>query len=363
MDRYRARIGGRQTACPRSGHRCWWSAAGSAASPRRSPPPRAGPDVVLTEETDWLGGQLTSQAVPPDEHPWIEQFGATAQLPAAARRHPRLLPAPLPADRRRRAPAAAQPRRRPGQHAVPRAARRARRPRGACSRRTAPPGGCACSLEHGRVDVARATATASRPSRCATRRPATSAWSRAAYVLDATETGELLPLAGAEYVTGAESRGRAPASRTRRDAAAAAEHAGVHRAASPSTTVDGEDHTIDRPARLRVLARLPRRAFWPGPLLGLLRAGPAHTRARCRARSTPNPPGDPPASRPTSGKPGGNRELWLFRRILARGIFEPRRVASDITLVNWPHERLLAAARSSSVPPRRPPATRGAPGS
>lgn len=33
--------------------------------------------VVLTEETDWIGGQLTSQAVPPDEHPWIEQFGCT----------------------------------------------------------------------------------------------------------------------------------------------------------------------------------------------------------------------------------------------------------------------------------------------
>ena len=38
---------------------------------------RSGRRVVLTEETDWLGGQLTSQAVPPDEHPWIESFGAT----------------------------------------------------------------------------------------------------------------------------------------------------------------------------------------------------------------------------------------------------------------------------------------------
>ncbi len=33
--------------------------------------------VILTEETDWVGGQLTQQAVPPDEHPWIESFGAT----------------------------------------------------------------------------------------------------------------------------------------------------------------------------------------------------------------------------------------------------------------------------------------------
>ena len=36
-----------------------------------------GKRVIITEETDWLGGQLTSQAVPPDEHSWIEQFGRT----------------------------------------------------------------------------------------------------------------------------------------------------------------------------------------------------------------------------------------------------------------------------------------------
>jgi len=33
--------------------------------------------VILTEETDWIGGQLTQQGVPPDEHRWIESFGCT----------------------------------------------------------------------------------------------------------------------------------------------------------------------------------------------------------------------------------------------------------------------------------------------
>ena len=37
-----------------------------------------GKTVILTEETDWIGGQLTAQAVPPDEHPWIESTGCTA---------------------------------------------------------------------------------------------------------------------------------------------------------------------------------------------------------------------------------------------------------------------------------------------
>ena len=39
---------------------------------------RLGKRVILTEETAWIGGQLTSQAVPPDEHPWIEMHGCTA---------------------------------------------------------------------------------------------------------------------------------------------------------------------------------------------------------------------------------------------------------------------------------------------
>lgn len=33
--------------------------------------------VLLVERTKWIGGQFTSQAVPPDEHPFIESFGCT----------------------------------------------------------------------------------------------------------------------------------------------------------------------------------------------------------------------------------------------------------------------------------------------
>ena len=39
---------------------------------------RRGRPVLIVHDGDWLGGQLTSQAVPPDEHAWIEQFGCTA---------------------------------------------------------------------------------------------------------------------------------------------------------------------------------------------------------------------------------------------------------------------------------------------
>src|SRR5437762_2010618 len=35
---------------------------------------RLGTSVIMTEETEWVGGQFTSQAVPPDEHAWIEHI-------------------------------------------------------------------------------------------------------------------------------------------------------------------------------------------------------------------------------------------------------------------------------------------------
>ncbi len=46
---------------------------------------RLGCRVILFEELDWLGGQLTSQGVPPDEYPWIEHL--TASHSYASLRH------------------------------------------------------------------------------------------------------------------------------------------------------------------------------------------------------------------------------------------------------------------------------------
>src|SRR5436305_2068489 len=35
---------------------------------------RNGRKCIVTEPTDWVGGQLTAQAVPPDENRWIEDL-------------------------------------------------------------------------------------------------------------------------------------------------------------------------------------------------------------------------------------------------------------------------------------------------
>ena len=47
---------------------------------------RNGVRVIMTEETDWIGGQLTQQAVPPDENRWIETFGGTQSYQALRQR-------------------------------------------------------------------------------------------------------------------------------------------------------------------------------------------------------------------------------------------------------------------------------------
>lgn len=41
---------------------------------------KTGRRTFLFAESDWIGGQLTVQAVPPDEHKFIEETGCTASL-------------------------------------------------------------------------------------------------------------------------------------------------------------------------------------------------------------------------------------------------------------------------------------------
>jgi hypothetical protein len=142
-------------------------------------------------------------------------------------------------------------------------------------------------------------------------------------VLDATETGDLLPLCGAEHVTGFESRAQ-----TGEPHAPAEAQPLNMQAVSACFAIDhleGEDHTTDPPAGY---------ARWRGQL-SLLAPDPRTNEPVART-FRPNPPGDPAAIGPDLSDPALDRDLWLFRRIVARGNFVPGAYRSDITLVNWP---------------------------
>ena len=291
---------------------------------------RLGRRVILTEETDWVGGQLTAQAVPPDEHPWIEQFGCTTlyrELRDGIRDHYRSWYPLTTSARSWRAL-------NPGGGWVSRLCHEPRvalavlegmlAPHRAAGRLTVllehRPVGVGVDRDH--VRVVELTSVRSGERLAVT----------AAYVLDATERGDLLPLAKVEYVTGAESQDE----HGEPHAPTVAEPLNLqgftccfvleHRA--------GEDHTIDRPARYDFW-RSYRPKFWPGPLLGFSAPDP-RTLAPVDRRLEPNPHDDPIAVLADQRQHQGDKELWTFRRILARNLHVPGAFASDLTLVNWP---------------------------
>ncbi len=164
----------------------------------------AGKTVVLTEATDWLGGQMTSQGVSAlDEHKHIEYFGGTRSYMAMCegiRAHYRqpygvdVMSDGAPLN--------------PGDGWV---SRMCFEPRvgvqvlQAMLASHVASGRLTILLEHAPVS---AQVENDRVTSVETRRSASLQITaiRAQYFLDATELGDLLPLTGTDYVTGAESR-------------------------------------------------------------------------------------------------------------------------------------------------------------
>ncbi len=171
-----------------------------------------GARVVVTESTDWLGGQLTSQGVSaPDEHPLIEQFGGTtrySELRARVRRHycehhgaPETMPDGLPLN--------------PGGGWVSRLCFEPRVGVAVIGEMLEP------HLESGQLTVlyhhtpvattvtggslTNVTLCHFTPSHATPSHGKGRVQLEAPFFLDATDLGDLLPLCGAPFVTGAEA--------------------------------------------------------------------------------------------------------------------------------------------------------------
>ena len=290
---------------------------------------RAGRRVVLTEEFDWLGGQLTSQAVPPDEHSWVEQFGVTASY--------RALRDGIRAYYRRNYPLTAAARAwrdlNPGAGHVSRLCHEPRVAVAVIDEMLAPYRG-AGRLTVLQPYVMKEADVAGDRVRAVTLRHRDSGAEvvvRAPYLLDATETGAALPLTGTEYVTGFESQ-----LDTGEPSAPAEAQPANMQAVSVCFAVDhvDGDRTIDRPARYDFW-RDYRPAFWGGPLLSFTAPDP-RTLERGDRAFAPNPDDDPLLVDADQRRAAGDSNLWTFRRIAARRLFTPGAYESDICLVNWP---------------------------
>ncbi|MBL9211910.1 MAG: FAD-dependent oxidoreductase [Opitutaceae bacterium] len=276
---------------------------------------RMGRSVILTEETAWIGGQATTQGIPLDEHPWAEEYGRTrsyaefrAGVRAYYRRNYPLIPA-----------AQADPTLNPGAGWVSKLCFEPRvglavlfellAPHLAAGRLTIlPRHRPVAAVRDG--DFVRAVTVEDETS--GARRTLT-----APYILDGTELGDLLELAGVESMIGAESR-------TETGEPLALEGPANPREQMVFTHVFALEH---RPGEEHVIARPRDYEFWRNARSSR-GAGPKF--------ALPDLFG---ARQDHFGRPiksgGYVTSTWSFRRILCRDNFAPGAFPSDLTVAIW----------------------------
>lgn len=282
-----------------------------------------GKRVVLTEETDWIGGQLTSQGVPPDEHPWIESFGCTARYRLFRQRVRQYYQQFYPL----RPEASANPRLNPGDGSV---SRLCAEPRVYLS---ALESMMAYDVARGMLEVRlRTRPTAAevdgdriRAVRVLDMNTGREETIESAYVLDATELGDLIEMAGVEYVSGAESQAQTGELHASTEADAENVQA-LTWCFAMGYDPDGE-HVIDRPAaygRWRDYDPGLTPA-WPGKMLDWTYTHPISL--------------DPITA--TFDPARGEGSLWRYRRLIGRAPYAVGCEPHEVALVNWPQNDYL----------------------
>ena len=274
---------------------------------------KMGRSVILTQEFKWLGGQLTTQAVPPDENPWIETDGSTAsykQLRHEIREYYRRN-YPLTDEAR------ASENLNPGSGNVSPVCAEPRAGVAAIDALLAP------WFATDRLTVllnAKPIAVESKDHSFTSVTIMSGEYGEMLltgdYFVDATELGDLLELGDVEHVTGAESRaGTEEPSALEGDADPNDQQAGSWCFAM--SYHPDEDHIIERPRNYKL-------DFWPDKQLSFV---------------GPNPVTLEPDSRPLFVGDSDAEfapDNWHYRRIFYRRNHTGDQYSSDICLVNWP---------------------------
>jgi Ni/Co efflux regulator RcnB len=283
---------------------------------------RNGLSVIMTEETDWIGGQLSQQGVPPDEHQWIETHGAPRSYRDYRNR--------VRDYYRRNYPltdsASARQYLNPGDGSV---SRLCHEPRVAVSVLTdmlAPylsTGKLQILLNYkaksAGVDGDRVNHIKVEHAHTGNRKVLTGE-----SFVDATECGDLLPLTGTEYLTGTESKNE-----TRELHAPEKADPMNNQAFTVCFAMDyqpGKDNVQDPPEEYDFWRNYVPEITppWSGRLLDLSYSDPRTLKPKKMGFD------------PTGKDLEGVLNLWNYRRIINRKNFIEGTYDGDITIVNWP---------------------------
>lgn len=281
-----------------------------------------GQTVILTTDSAWLGGQMTSQGVPPDENPWIDMPMTSPSYRALRERVREHYRQNYPLHEAARD----DPELNPGDGFVSALCHEPRVAAVVFEELVSAP------VAEGRLSILRGY----RPVRAArSDRQVTSVTVRSDHsghevtltgrlIADATELGDLLELAEVPFVIGAEAQ-----SETGELHAPVEENPLDQQALTWCFAVEyrhGEDHTIPKPARYEHW-RDRRDERWPGPQFSWTDVDPISL----EPRNLPIFLKDP-----TSLTPEPGHDFWHYRRVLARHHMDDSFTGGDITCVNWP---------------------------
>lgn len=283
---------------------------------------RNGLKVIMTEETDWIGGQVSQQGVPPDEHAWIETHGAPSSYRDFRNRVRNYYKHnyPLTAEARNRENL------NPGDGAV---SRLCHEPKVAVAvllemlNQYMSNGNLLLLTEH-KVRKADVTGDLVKAVEAVNLKNGQKTVLEAPYFVDATECGDLLPLTNTEYVTGTESK-----SQTGELHAPEKENPKNNQAFTLCFAMDyqpGANNIIDRPEEYSFWKNYvpDMNPPWSGKLLDLNYSNPQTLEPKKLG------------FHPEGVRTGDVLNLWNYRRIINKNNFSPGTYDGDITIVNWP---------------------------